>query len=228
MYMTTIDLKKEQQASLTRAKSRYSLTAKFFFFAMDLMAGRRLSLGKAKLLEILASIPYREWEIRYYTLITKRFRNSNKVNRAQKVIDWGRHAQDNEYNHLQVIHEKMKEDGLKDPWYLWPPITFFIVLTYVVMSKIVIWINSKSAYHFNAQFEDHAEHIYAKMVTQHPEWEEQPVTNDKVKQYADVATWANVFRRIMLDERDHRNESFIFCNKAEFVIEYEGMPPSYH
>ncbi len=225
--MTTIDLKAEQQTSLSRAKYRYSIAAKFFFFAMDLVTGRKLTLGKAKLLEILASIPYREWEIRQYAKITNCFRNIDKVNLSKNVIEWGRYAQDNEYDHLQVIHTKMKEDRLKDPWYLWPPITFFIVLTYVVMSKFLAWVNIKGAYHFNAQFEDHAEHIYAQMVAIHPEWEDQPVTNDEIKKYADVVTWADVFRRISLDERDHRNESFIFCDKAEFVVKYDGMPPSH-
>ncbi len=226
--MTNIYLKAEQQASLSRERYRYRIAARFFFFTMDLLAGRKLSLGKAKLLEILASIPYRQWEIRQYVKITRYFRNTKKIIRAKKVIEWGRHAQDNEYDHLQVIHIKMKEDGLKDPWYLWPPITFFIVLTYVLLSKLLACVNIKGAYHFNAQFEDHAEHIYAKMVEIHPEWEEQPVTNEQVKKYADVAKWADVFRRISLDERDHRNESFIFCNKKEFVVHYEGMPPSYH
>jgi len=42
------------------------LKTKIFFFTMDLFAGRKLSLGKAKLLEILASIPYRQCEISQY------------------------------------------------------------------------------------------------------------------------------------------------------------------
>ena len=225
--MTPIDLKAEQQGSLSREHYRYSVTSKFFFWAMDLVAGKKLTLGKAKLLEMLASVPYREWEIRQYARITQRFRNTSMVNHSKTVIDWGRHAQDNEYDHLQVIHIKMTEDGIEDPWYLWPPLTFIIVLTYVTLSKILSWVNIKGAYHFNAQFEDHAEHIYAQMVTENPQWEDQPVTNETVKQYADVNNWADVFRRIGLDERDHRNESFIFCDKPEFVVKYEGMPSSY-
>jgi hypothetical protein len=226
--MATIDLKAEQQATLSRAKYPYSLTAKFFFFAIDLLAGRKISLGKAKLLEVLASIPYCEWEIRQYTKLTRFFRNISKVNSAKKVINWGRHAQDNEYSHLQIIHEKMKEDGLKDPWYFCPPIIFIIVNIYLLMSKLLAWVDNKGAYKFNAQFEDHAEHFYAQMVKIHPEWEDSQVKNDQIKKYTDESTWANIFRRICLDERDHRNESFIFCNKAEFLVKYEGMPSSFH
>ena len=226
--MATIDLKAEQQASLSRPRCQYSIAAKFFFISMDVFAGPKLTLGKVKLLEILASIPYREWEIRQYARLTHSFRNTDKVNQSKNVIAWGRHAQDNEYNHLQVLHEKMKEEGLQDPWYLWPPIAFVIVFTYVVLSKFLAWVNIKGAFHFNAQFEDHAEHSYAEMIALHPEWDAQPLTNEQVKQYANVDTWADVFRRICLDERDHRNESFIFCGKPEFVASYEGMPPSHH
>ncbi len=88
---------------------------------------------------------------------------------------------------------------------------YFIVLFYVIISKIAARVNIKGAFHFNAEFEDHAEHVYANMVQEHPEWEEQPVTNELVKNYADVDSWADIFRRIGLDERDHKNESLRFC-----------------
>lgn len=224
MLASPINLKYEQQASLARPRLKYSLSARFFFFALDFVTGRRITLAKAKLLELLASIPYRQWEIKQYDTITHCFRNTQKVNLAESVIEWGRNAQDNEYDHLQVIHQKMKEDELKDPWYLWPPITFLIVFTYVIISKLLALINIKSAFHFNAEFEDHAEHVYAQMVSEHPEWEKQQVTNELVKRYADVDTWADVFRRVGLDERDHRNDSFIFCGKPEYIVSYEGMP----
>lgn len=35
---------------------------------------------------------------------------------------------------------------------------------------------------------------------------------------------ADVFRRIGLDERDHMNTSFRFCDKPECVVNYDGMP----
>jgi hypothetical protein len=30
--------------------------------------------------------------------------------------------------------------------------------------------------------------------------------------------------RIGLDERDHMNNSFVYCGKPENVVRYEGMP----
>jgi len=227
MANSVIDLKKEQQVTLNTPRYKYSLMAKIFFAGMDIAAGKKDDLPKAKLLEILASIPYRMWEIKHYMKLTRKFRNTKKVEKFQSVVDWGRSAQDNEYMHLLVIHEKMKEDGIKDKWYLNPIIAYFIVLTYVIIAKTMAFFSQKRAFLFNAEFENHAELVYAKLVADTPQWEEQKLTNELVKSYADVDTWADVFRRISLDERDHMNHSFEFCGKPELVQKYEGMPKSY-
>lgn len=224
MPLNLIDLKAEQQNSLNRPSYKYTLPARFFFFTFDLVTGKKLTLAKAKFLEILASIPYREWEIRQYFKLTQKFRNGEKVKKAQEIAEWGREAQDNEYTHLRVIHEKMKEDGIKDPWFLSPLIAFGVVMFYVCISKMLAWINIKGAYHFNAQFEDHAEHVYANMVKENPQWESQLVNNPFVREYANVGTWADVFRRIGLDERDHMNHSFYYGGKSKFIFKYNGMP----
>ena len=198
--------------------------AKMFFISMDIIAGKKNNLSKLKLLEMLASIPYRVWEIRYYFKQTRKYFNKDKVKNAQDIISWGRDAQDNEYMHLLVIHEKMKEDGMKNAWYLKSFFTYFIVISYIIIAKTMAFFSQKQAFLFNAEFENHAEFVYAKLVTDNPQWEEQKVNNNLVKQYADVDTWADVFRRISLDERDHMNNSFIFCGKPEYVVKYEGMP----
>jgi len=120
----TPDLKKEQKASSERLPYRYSLAAKVFFLSMDLITGRTITLPKVKLIEILASIPYRTWESRQYARMTRRYRDRVLVHEARKIMMWAREAQDNEYWHLLVVNEKMKEEGIKDPWYLFPPSPF--------------------------------------------------------------------------------------------------------
>ena len=220
----TPDLKKEQQASSKRPRYRYSLAAKAFFLSIDLITGRKITLPKVKLIEILASIPYRSWEIRQYARLTRRYRDRGLVQEARKIIMWTREAQDNEYWHLLVVNEKMKEDGIKDPYYLFPPIPFLMVGFYAVLMRVMALTSIRRAFLFNAEFEDHAEHVYAQFVEEHPEWEQQPVNNEQVQDYGDLPTWADVFRRIGLDERDHMNMSFIFCDQPEWVSEYDGMP----
>lgn len=219
-----IDLEKEHKASRDRTRYGYSLAARGFFLSMDLLTGRTMSLAKAKLLEMLASIPYRSWETRQYARMTRYYRDHELVQEARKIMAWGREAQDNEYWHLIVIHEKMKEDGTKDPWYLCPIVPLFMIMVYTLLTRCMALVSIRRAFLFNAEFEDHAEHVYAQLVQEHPEWEKEPVTNDKVKEYGDLSTWADIFRRIGLDERDHRNSSFAFCGKPECIVKYDGMP----
>ena len=219
-----IDLKKEHLASLAREHYRYSFAAKFFFFSMDLVTGKKTTLSKAKLLEKLASIPYRAWENRQYKRLTCKYKNETLVQKAQEIVHWGREAQDNEYWHLLVINEKMKEDNMKDAWYLTPVVSCTMIGVYRIISRLVARISISRAFLFNAEFEDHAEHIYAEFVEQHPELDQQPVNSDLVREYGDFKTWGDVFRRIGLDERDHMNNSFVFCGKPEAVVSYEGMP----
>jgi hypothetical protein len=39
-------------------------------------------------------------------------------------------------------------------------------------------------------------------------------------------TWADVFRRIGLDWRDHMNSSYAFAGRPERIVRYDGMPMS--
>ena len=220
----TPDLKKEQKASSERPRYRYSLAAKGFFLSMDLITGRTITLPKVKLIEILASIPYRSWETRQYARMTRRYRDRASVQEARKIMEWAREAQDSEYGHLLLVHEKMKEEEIEDPWYLYPPIPLLMAGFYAVLTRVMALTSIRRAFLFNAEFEDHAEHVYAQFVEEHPEWERQPVNNEQVKEREALLTWADVFRRIGLDERDHMNMSFAFCDRPERVVNYDGMP----
>ena len=220
----TPDLKKEQKASSERSRYQYSLAAKVFFFSINLITGKKITLPKVKLIEILASIPYRSWETRQYARMTRSYRYRAVVHEARKIMEWAREAQDNEYWHLLVVNEKMKEDGVRDSWYLFPPIPLLMVGFYAALMHVMALASIRRAFLFNAQFEDHAEHVYAQFVEEHPEWERQPVNNERVKERGELPTWAEVFRRIGLDERDHMNRSFVFCGKPERTVKYDGMP----
>jgi hypothetical protein len=224
MAQSKIDLKREQQASMARPRYGYSWAARFFFLSMDLVTGRKATLAKAKLLEILAGIPYREWEANQYGLMTRSYRNPALVEQARRFVRWSREAQDNEYWHLLVVAEKMKAEKFADPWYLIVPIPWLMVWSYVLMARLLAMFNLRRAILFNAEFEDHAEHEYAQLVAEHPAWETQSADEAWVTEYSKVKAWADVFRRIGLDERDHRNQSFAYCGKMDQVIRYEGMP----
>lgn len=219
-----IDLKREQQATMVRPAYPYTSIARFFFGAYDLVTGSKITLSKVKLLEILASIPYRAWEIRQYNRMTYHYSDDAVVREARTIVGWGREAQDNEYVHLRVINVKMAEDNEKNAWFLAPIVSWPIVTSYAVASRILAFISIERAFLFNAEFEDHAERVYAQFVADHPEWDSQPVTSPVVKEYTDLDTWGDVFRRISLDERDHMNDSLAFGGRQDSIVAYEGMP----
>ncbi len=217
--MNTIDLKAEQQASLNRPRCTYTRAAKFFFASMDLVTGKGINLPKTLLIELLASIPYRAWELRMYSKLTFGYRNRQAIQKLIGIMEWSRAAQDNEYWHAQAIQEKMIEDGTKRPWYLLPPVTFFVVITYILFTRSMALFNLRRAFIFNAEFEDHAEHIYAQFVEENPQWKEQPVHQQVVLDRMEFANWSEVFCRIGLDEREHRDASFIEAGLPEQTVE---------
>ena len=215
----TVDLKHEQQVTLTRPRLNYCLAARFFFFAMDCVTGKQTTLSKAKLIESFASVPYRAWEGVHYVELSKKYNRATTVSKGQAIIDWGRWAQDNEYGHLLVLHEKMTIDHVRDAWYLIWPVRGLMLLKYRILSFLLARISLKAAWIFNAQFEDHAEHVYAQAVVDNPEWELQGLGNAPLtrKLYPQAQNWADVFRAISLDERNHRNESFRLAGKSDCV-----------
>ncbi len=214
-----VDLKREEAASLSRPTRKYGMLAKGLFLAMDIFYGRKLTLGKMRLLEILARIPYQAWEVRHYHSLNRRFSDPSAVHTADDIIAWSRKAQDNEFWHLQVVDEKMRLDGVQLNWFkdiFAPPIAVF---QYNFFCRMLALFNMKAALRLNADFEDHAEHEYMTYVKEHPELDEQPAVSDVVKNYGDFKTWGDVFRRIGLDEREHMNNSLIRCGRESEIVQ---------
>jgi len=219
-----IDLKSEQRATLERPRYTSSSIAKGFFRSMDALAGAEPTLPKVEVIEALASVPYRAWENRQYGRLSRHPQDEDLVREADAIMRYGRAAQDNEYQHLRVVGEKVRQEGGRGPRSLTRPIPDVMVASYRLMSGTLARVGIRRAFLLNAEFEDHAEHTYAELVERHPEWEEQPVTGDAAREYGEFDSWADVFRRIGLDERNHRNASFAFAGMSEHVVNYEGMP----
>ena len=220
-----IDLKKEQEASRARPRYRYSAVARVFFASMDVLTGKQTTLAKAKLVEILAPVPYRAWERRQGARLARQPEDGRLGQEANAIMRWGKEAQDNEHWHLLLIEEKLREDSVGKAWYLSAPLPALLVGPYGLLTRTMARLAIRRAFVLNAEFEDHAERTYAQLVHDHPEWEAQPVASALVGHYASFRSWADVFRRVGLDERDHMNNSFVFGGRPEQVVEYQGMPP---
>ena len=219
-----IDLKREQQATLARPRYDYSPVTRAMVRGMDAMAGAETTVFKARIVETLAPIPYRAWENHEYGRLSRNYGDDALVREADAVLRWGREAQDTEYQHLRVIGAKLREGGDQGPRRLSRPMPDLMAGSWALMSRTLALASMRRSFLLNAEAEDHAEHYYADLVQAHPEWEELPVTSEAVREYGEFACWADVFRRIGLDERDHRNASFAFAGMPEFIVSYEGMP----
>lgn len=203
---------------------KYTPAARFFFGFMDFVYGKAMTVPKIKLIEILARIPYHAWEIKAYWRLTFGYHDEKIREEGLRLVEMGRLSQDNEFWHLIIAVEKIREDQIPESgfWYGFMPKV--LALSYAVFARTLALFNLRAAFHFNAMFEDHAEHEYARFVEDHPELDDQPVTNDLVKQFGNPATWGDVFRHIGLDERVHRNESLVECGKANLVVDYIRTP----
>ncbi len=215
-----IDFKKEQERTLARPHLRATGMARLLFWGMDVAYGRKTTLPKVRLLEILARIPYQAWETSQYARLSRRYGSETDVARATEILEWGRRAQDNEFWHLRVIERRMQQTGLREGPF-WTGVAHPVVcFKYALFSRLLARARIDRAFHMNAEFEDHAERTYMQFVTDHPELEEERPEDPLVNERGPYASWADVFRRIALDERDHMNDSFRHCGMGERVAAY--------
>ncbi|RJQ14721.1 MAG: hypothetical protein C4560_12170 [Nitrospiraceae bacterium] len=216
-----IDLKREQEATLDRPPRAYGMMAKILFRGMDIFYGKELTLGKVRVLEILARIPYQTWEISRYHKLSHRFSDPSFVGNSTDLITWSREAQDNEFWHLQVVNEKIREDNVKLNWYKDRVLPVVAVFGYNLFCRFLAFVNIREEIRLNADLEDHAEHEYMMFVKKHPSLDRQPVPHT-VSENGGFKTWGDVFRKIGLDERAHMNNSLSRCGRESEVVQPSG------
>src|SRR4026207_718618 len=68
--LTSEQLKQEQQKTRASTRMRYGFLARLLFVSMDLLYGRKKTLSKFKVLEIIARVPYQAWENVAYVAMT--------------------------------------------------------------------------------------------------------------------------------------------------------------
>lgn len=73
------------------------------------------------------------------------------------------------------------------------------------------------SYRLNADFEDHAEHEYAHLVAEHPEWETETFDSAFIADYARLDTLADLFQQVGYDERIHKEESVEAMRRPRFA-----------
>ncbi len=210
------NLEAEQARTLRSPRRNYGMLAQMLFISMDLFYGKKRSLSKFKVLEIVARVPYQAWEHVAYIAMTHTYAKPNFARRIFEFIQESRHQQDNEQWHLLILEELAQKKGLKENFLLHRVIPQFIAFFYYHVSWILYVIQPALSYSLNADFEDHAEHEYMNYVQEQAELEGERFESDFKEDYGDFKNLADLFRRIGLDERLHKEESLARIARPRF------------
>ncbi len=210
-------LRREQQVSLRSPRRRYSLSARALFAAMDLLYGQERTLPKFRILELVARVPYQAWENVAYVAVTHTSRQPHFARRIFDRVRVSRFEQDNEQWHLLVLEELLEADDSRRSFLLHRVVPQIIAFAYYQLSWFLFALRPAWSYRLNADFEDHAEHEYALLVHENPEWEHTAYTGSFADEYGNYSTLAELFRQIGYDERLHRLESEHRITAARFA-----------
>ncbi|MGH7198023.1 MAG: alternative oxidase [Candidatus Omnitrophota bacterium] len=195
---------------------RYSFLAWALFVLMDLFYRRKRNLSKFKVLEVVARVPYQAWEHVAYIAMTHTYGMPNFARRIFDFVAESRRQQDNEQWHLLILEEMTQKKNMRENFFLYRVVPQFLAFFYYHVSWLFYVIKPSLSYRLNADFEDHAEHEYMEFVRENPALETEPFDSDFKKDYGDFASVADLFRRIGLDEREHKNESLAHIEHARF------------
>lgn len=200
-------LRAEQQHTLGAPRRSPSIGAKALFVTMDLAYGTPRTLEKFRVLELVARMPYQAWENIGYIAVTHTARRPRFARRVFNQVRVNRWEQDNEQWHLFVIEEMLSKQQGRLAWLRRQAIPQVLAFTYFHISWLLYAIRPSWSYRLNADFEDHAEHEYALLVNEHPEWDDEPFVSEFVDDFGHYDSVAELFRQIGFDERLHKLQS---------------------
>ncbi len=209
-------LRREQEKTLASPRMRYGLLARLLFLAMDLFYGRRRSLSKFKVLEVIARVPYQAWEHVAYIAITHTHAHPDFARRIFDRVKESRTQQDNEQWHLLILEELTDKKRIRENFFRYRLIPQVIAFVYYHISWLLYVIRPEWSYLMNADFEDHAEHEYMEFVAQNLDLEREPFESMFADDYGHFASLADLFRQIGYDERVHKEESLARIEAARF------------
>ena len=209
-------LRAEQAATLAAPRRRYSRAARALFSLLDLVYGRRRTLSKFKVLEVVARVPYQAWEHVAYVALTHRYSRPAFARRIFEYVAESREQQDNEQWHLLILEELVDRSGRRESFVRYRVVPQLIALAYYHLSWLLYAIRPAWSYRLNADFEDHAEHEYALFVQENPQLEDEAYDGLFADTYGRFESVADLFRQIGLDERQHKEESVVRMGEPRF------------
>lgn len=214
-------LRAEQAVTLATPRRSASLSAKVLFAVMDLAYGKARTLQKFRVLELVARVPYQAWENVAYVAVTHTATEPGFARRVFDRVRVNRWEQDNEQWHLLILNELIADGSYSDEQQLGWFRTFLLpqvmAFTYYQLSWVMYAVRPKWSYRLNADFEDHAEHEYALLVQERPDFETRRFTSEFADDFGRYASLADLFRQIGYDERLHKQQSEAAMNSPRFT-----------
>lgn len=210
------DLLAEESKTLNSERRSCGLLSRVLFSGMDLIYGKKRTLSKFKVLEIIARVPYQAWEHVAYIAMTH---TSHRPRFARRVFDFVRESrlqQDNEQWHLLLLEELVQKKKIAENFWLARVVPQIVAFLYYHISWLLYVIRPALSYSLNADFEDHAEHEYMLFVRENPALAVERFESDFEADYGRFDHWGDVFRQIALDERHHKEESLERIRAARF------------
>jgi ubiquinol oxidase len=209
-------LRLAQEETQRTPRRGYGVPARVLFFLLDTIYGKARTLSKFKVLELVARVPYQSWEQVAYIAITHTYERTGLARRIYDRVQQTRREQDNEQWHLLILEEHIARQGSREGWLRFRVIPQALAFVYYQLSWLLYVVRPAWSYRLNADFEDHAEHEYMTLVSEHPEWETQPFESEFAADYADLASLADLFRQIGYDERVHKEDSLAHMAEPRF------------
>jgi hypothetical protein len=216
-HLDPVALRAAQAMTLASPRRPYCIPARVLFTGMNVIYGRRRTLSKFKVLELIARVPYQAWEQVAYIAVTHVYPRPQLARRIHDRVVECRGQQDNEQIHLLILEELIAGSGRREGRlrYYWIP--QMIAFVYYQLSWLLYVLRPAWSYQLNADFEDHAEHEYMALVGEHPEWETTPFVSAFAADYGEFDCLADLFRQIGHDERVHKLESERQMSMARFT-----------
>jgi ubiquinol oxidase len=200
------DLVHAQDETLASPRRRAGISARALFLIMDVVYGRPRTLEKFRVLELVARVPYQAWENVAYVAVTHTARQPGFARRVFDRVRTSRWEQDNEQWHLLIL-EELTRDAPRGSFVKSRVLPQVLAFGYYQLSWMMYVVRPAWSYRLNADFEDHAEHEYALLVQEHPEWEHEQYEGEFGGDFGTYDHLADLFRQIGYDERLHKLES---------------------
>ena len=178
------------------------------FLFMDAMCGKKPSLGKFRVLEVVARIPYQSWEVVHYFLTTHFYANERLAIDLFRDSKFARFAQDNETMHAVVITQMCRSEKTGIGALRFYIVPLLIAYLYAVFCLLFYFFTPRKSYELNYIFEDHSQEQNGIFIADNEQFKEKPLRSKFSEVYGRASTnYYDFFAGVRDDEINHRDRS---------------------